>query len=318
MLKIGFVGFGSHAGRLGKCLSKSLVSHEIVSYHPTKQDAQITNNFDDICGCDVVFVTSPNDTHFEYIKQLLKKTKTKIFCEKPPCVSTFELDELLRLNPESKGRIFFNFNYRYSDLCRLIKSSIANKSIGSIINITGVLSHGLAFKEGYPSSWRGEYPINKSVVLETSLIHLVDLCNYVLGGSLEIRFSSGKSFKHGLDSFSIGLQAQNKINISLTGSYAAPYCFSLQVLGTNGLIEANHTSLILKKPRDTFNEEGFFITPPECINEVYSFELDYQNSLQSAVNYFISHAISGESFSIVDFDISLGTTKLVFDAQMSG
>ena len=318
MLKIGFIGFGNHARRLEQCFSASLDSYDILSYHPTKQEAQVTNNFEDICSCDVVFITSPNETHFTYIKQLLKQAKSKIFCEKPPCVSTMELDELFHLTPESKGRIFFNFNYRYSKLCRLIKSSIANESIGSIINITSVLSHGLAFKEGYPDSWRGNYPINKSVVLETSLIHLVDLCNYVLEGSLEIRFSSGKSFKHGLDSFSLGLQAQNKINISLTGSYAAPYCFLLQILGTNGLIEANHKSLVLKKPRDTFNKEGFFITPPKYISEVYSFELDYQNSLQSAVNYFLSQAISGESFSTIDFDLSLETTKLVFEAQMSG
>ena len=317
MLKIGFIGFGNHAGRLKKYLSESLDSYDFVYYHPTKHDGHITNDFDDICGCDVVFITSPNETHFKYIKQLLKKTNSKIFCEKPPCVSASELGELQHLNRESKSRIFFNFNYRYSNLCHLIKSSIADGSIGSVINITGVMSHGLAFKEGYPSSWRGKYPINKSVVLDTSLIHLIDLCNYVLDGPLEIKFSSSASFKHGLDSFFIGLRAQNKANISLFGSYAAPYCFSLQVLGTNGLIEVGDTSLVLKAPRDTFNKEGFFITPPEYISDKYSFELDYQNSLRSAVNFFMSHAISGESFSIVDFDLSVETTKLVFDSQLS-
>jgi predicted dehydrogenase len=318
MLKIGFIGFGNHAARLKKCLNETLGYCDIVSYHPTKHDPQITNDFDDVCACDTIFITSPNKTHFRYIKQLLQKTNSKIFCEKPPCVSASELDELRRLDPESKGRIFFNFNYRYSSLCQLIKSSIADGSIGSVVNITGVLSHGLAFKEGYSNSWRGKYPINESVVLDTSLIHIIDLCNYVLNGPLEIKCSSSKSFKHGLDSFFIGLETENKVNISLFGSYAAPYCFSLQVLGTNGLIEAGDASLVLKAPRDTFNKEGFFITPPECISNKYSFELDYQDSLKSAVNHFITHAISGESFSIVDFDLSLETTKLVCDAQLSG
>ena len=317
MLKVGFIGFGIHAIRLKKCLSEILDAHKIVFYHPTKHDTQITNDFNDICGCDVVFITSPNQTHYDYIKQLLQKSNSKIFCEKPPCVTAFELDELRRLSPESKGRIFINFNYRYSNLCHLIKSSIADGSIGSVINIKGVLSHGLAFKEGYPHTWRGKYPNNKSVVLDTSLIHLIDLCNYVLDGPLEIKISSSSTYSHGLDSFFLGLEAQNKANISLFGSYAAPYCFSLQVLGTNGLIEASDTSLVLKAPRDTFNEEGFFITPPECINNKYSFELDYENSLRSAVSYFISQAISGENLSIIDFDLSLDTTKLICDAQLS-
>ena len=59
------------------------------------------------------------------------------------------------------------------------------------MHIHGALSHGLAFKDGYQESWRGKYPINESVVLDTSLIHLIDLCNYFLGGSLEIKFSFG-------------------------------------------------------------------------------------------------------------------------------
>ena len=49
----------------------------------------------------------------------------------------------------------------------------------------------------------------------------------------------------------------------------------------------------------------------------YSFEVDYQSSLQAAVNAFLTLALSGESCSIVDFDLSLKTTKLVLEAQLS-
>jgi len=317
MYKIGFIGFGNHAARISNCLHETLECFEIISYHPSKHDVQITNDFNDICACDFVFITSPNETHFSYLKKLIKKSNAWIFCEKPPCVSVSELDYLLRLKPEVKGKIFFNFNYRYSNLCQLIKSSLADGKIGAVVNIVGVLSHGLAFKEGYPSSWRGKYPIGKSVVLDTSLIHLIDLCSYALDESVEIKYVSGKSFKHGLDSFFVGLETVTKVNISLFGSYSAPYCFSLQILGTDGLIEANDTSLVLKAPRDTFNEEGFFITPPEYYRDEYSFEVDYQSSLQAAVNTFLNQASSGEGCSIVDFDLSLKTTKLVLDAQLS-
>ena len=59
--------------------------------------------------------------------------------------------------------MFFNFNFRYSNLCQLIKSSVADGKVGTVINITGVLSHGLAFKEGYSKSWRGKYLNNKAL-----------------------------------------------------------------------------------------------------------------------------------------------------------
>ena len=68
---------------------------------------------------------------------------------------------------------------------------------------------------------------------------------------------------------------------------------------------------------NTIYEEGFFITPPEYYRDEYSFEVDYQSSLQAAVNAFLTLALSGESCSIVDFDLSLKTTKLVLDAQLS-
>lgn len=316
MLNIGFVGFGNHAAKLRKCLQVSLGSFDVVSYHPTKQGSQITNNFDDLCVCDVVFITSPNETHFKYIKHLLDKTNAKIFCEKPPCSNNLELNELMHLNPQSKGRIFFNFNYRYSNLCKFIQSSITEGLIGNVMHVHGIISHGLAFKVGYQETWRGNYPKNESVVLDTSLIHLIDLCNYCFNGPLKNNFSLAASFKHELDSFAICLESRDNVHISLYGSYAAPYNFSLMVLGTNGFIEANDTVLVVKHPRDTFNEEGFFIAPPIHSCEDYSFEIDYQNSLQSSVNYFISQAKSGESFSNADFDLSLATTRIVFDAQL--
>lgn len=315
MQKIGFIGFGNHAARLNDCLKEILGEYKFISYHPNKENKQTINDFNALKECDAIFITSPNHTHFKYLNEVLYKTKAKIFCEKPPCNNLLELKKLEILDPESKSRIFFNFNYRYSKLCQLIQASIVDKLIGNVIHVNGLISHGLAFKDGYEKSWRGKYPINKSVVLDTSLIHLVDLCNYLFGGSVDIKYSTGSSIKHGLDSFYINLESKNKVNISLFGSYAAPYYFSLKIFGSDGFIEVNDKSLVLRRPRDTFDEQGLFTIPPKYIDDNYSFELDYQNSLQSAVNYFISKCKIGENFSSYDFDLSIETTKIILDAQ---
>lgn len=315
MLKIGFVGFGNHANRLSNLLQNSLDFYETLIYHPVKMSDDTTNNLFDLCECDVVFITSPNKTHFKYIQLLLEQTNAMIFCEKPPCTSKAELDELRRLGPDDKRRVFFNFNYRFSALYEFVQSTISAGLIGDVMHLHGILSHGLAFKSGYQETWRGKYPINESVVLDTSAIHFIDLCCYLFDGALEIKSSSPSSHKHGFDSFAINLESRHRVSISLYASYAAPYHFSFTVLGTNGLIQANDHSLAVRYPRNTFDIEGFFIAPPTQVTDRYSFEVDYQNSIQSSLNYFIARTESGDGFSCVDFDLSLATTQIVIDAQ---
>lgn len=317
MLKIGFVGFGNHAKRLDDSLRKFLNSYEVIHYHPNKHDGLNTSKLDTLYGCDLIFITSPNQTHFHYVKKLLPLTNAKIFCEKPPCTSFEELNYLKNLDCDDKERIFFNFNYRYSKLCKTINASIANKTIGDVICVTGLMSHGLAFKDGYCETWRGQYPEHESVVLDTSLIHFIDMFNYVLRSPLSIGSSFGTSFSHGLDSFGINLKSANGVNIFLFSSYAAPCDFSIKILGTNGLIEADNTSLTVKSPRDTFNEAGFFVPPPDIEKDAYSFELDYKNSLDGSIYNFLSKSKDDIGFLKHEFDSSLETNDIVLRAQKS-
>ena len=311
---VGFVGFGRHARRLKDLLIDLYENCEFILYHPSKTNPENTNRIDHLFTCDAVFITSPNDTHFEYIVTFLNQSKALIFCEKPPCTSAAQLKDLRNFPKKHKRRIFFNFNYRYSSLCRNLKSTLATEVLGRVTNICGTISHGLATKNEYPQTWRGRYPKPKSAVLDTSLIHLVDLCNFALGGGLSVTHSSSASFSHGLDSFSIGLESPAGATIFLFGSYATPYHFSFKLLGTNGLLEVSDTSLTIKSPRDTFDESGLFISPPKYKSLKYSFDSDYQDSLKMSLENFVTHLIAKRDFSEKDFDTSLGSTALIFDA----
>ncbi len=317
MLKIGFVGYGQHARRIDKSVRKFLKTYEVIHYHPIRKEGLITNRLEALFDRDLIFITSPNQTHFHYVREFLDQSNAKIFCEKPPCTSFEEIDYLKNLDLREKERIFFNFNYRHSELCRNILFALSNKTVGDFICVMGSISHGLAFKNEYLESWRGQYPENASVVLDTSLIHFIDLFNYIFNGNLDISSSLGASFSHGYDSFGINLHSEIGVNVFLFSSYAAPCDFSIKILGTNGLIEADNTSFMIKTPRDTFNEAGFFIPPPTHEKENYSFELDYENSLHASVNDFLHKTRDDMTFSRYDFDTSIKTNEIVLVAQKS-
>ena len=199
----------------------------------------------------------------------------------------YELEQLQNLDQLNRCRIFFNFNYRFSLLSEIISKYINDNTLGEINYVSAVMSHGLAFKDGYNKTWRGKYSSNKSVVLDTSLVHLLDLFNYLMKGNLNIHSCISSSFSHGIDSFGVNLSNNFGSNISLHATYAAPYLNSIKILGTDGFIEVeNNNSICIYGPRDTFDNSGLFTTPPIIYNTSYSFSLDYINSLQSAVDHF--------------------------------
>ena len=313
--KIGFIGFGNHAKRLHKSVETNLKEFELVNFHPNKAMDGVTNDFQSILDCQAVFITAPNHTHFHYIMRLLEESVSFIFCEKPPCVSRHELLELSNLNSSQKRRIFFNFNFRFSAISNTIKEYLGNGSVGAINYVSAVTAHGLAFKKGYKESWRGQYSRDKSVVLDTSLVHLIDLFNYCLKDILHLHSGSSSTFSYGIDTFGVNLLSEAGASISLHATYAAPCHFSIDIIGTNGLIEVRNDVLCVKSPRDTFDQNGFFTAPPIISDEPYSFESDYEYSLQRAVEHFFTVINSNNGFKEEDYDLSLETMEILFSCE---
>jgi thymidylate synthase len=50
-------------------------------YHPTKNldDSRSTNNLKDLYECDGIVIASPNNTHFEYLKDVIENSKCVLF-----------------------------------------------------------------------------------------------------------------------------------------------------------------------------------------------------------------------------------------------
>ena len=74
VVKLGIIGYKNHAERLLNILDKKRDCCLKFIYHPTKKikDVRGTNKISDLLSCDGILITSPNNTHFSYLKKLEK------------------------------------------------------------------------------------------------------------------------------------------------------------------------------------------------------------------------------------------------------
>ncbi len=315
VVNLSIIGYRNHSSRLISLIDAHSDCTLDFIYHPKKtlDDKRGTNDFSKILNSDAILISSPNDTHVNYIKKILSESNSLIFCEKPPATSFIDLKYLEQLSKINKSKIFFNFNYRYSKLSSILKQCINSNEIGKIILINIIASHGLAFKKEYLESWRSNGIDNPHNVLDTVSIHYIDFLSFHFGPVINVNYSPSLQSKIGnsYDSCLISIEFDQGIIANIFTSYATPYINELSILGTNGYTTIRDNVLIKKSPRDTFDNNGFFISPPIQIQDAFDIEQDYNDSLKEAFNYFISQCQNYSSFPIPNFEQSVETNRLI-------
>ena len=299
-IKIGFIGYKGHAMRLIKIFSKIKNCEISHFYHPEKiidlKQIPITNksrlvatrNLKDLYSCDGIVISSPNHSHFGYIKKLLKNYKGYIFCEKPPVANLKELNALAKISIKNKKRVYFNFNMRFSFLNDVLKNFPQKYNLGKPIRIAITVGHGLAFKKSYKSSWRAKKELHKAGVLETLGIHYFDLVSFLFGSPENLCYKSENYSPYGnsIDTSHLSCSFKTHCYFNLTCSYCIPFTENTQIIYTNGLIELNVNEIKVFGPREVFDKRGFFINPPLIFKKSLNSEKLYFESLVMSCEYF--------------------------------
>lgn len=315
-VNIGIIGYRNHAKTLIHLLEKNQSCNLTTIYHPSKKidDSRITNNFDDLLKCDAIFIASPNHTHYPYI-QKLEEFHGYIFCEKPPVTNVDELNMIENFSTIRKHKIFFNFNYRFSELGSIFKKYLESDVLGKILHISIISSHGFAFKQNYLDSWRSK---NTHSLLYTLSIHYLDLLNYVLKDFKMYYFPKNFSERgNSFDTNFILASNSNGITTSILTSYSTCYLDEVLILGTNGFLTIRDNTLSIFSPRDSFDSNGLFTTPPIHYKNKFDLYSDYQKSLEESVNYFIGIVNKKEKIDLTFFKTSVHTCKMLFRLQNS-
>ena len=315
-VKLGIIGYKNHAERLLNILDKKKDCHVEFIYHPTKKlkDVRGTNKILDLLSCDGILISSPNDTHFSYLKKL-EKFNGYIFCEKPPVILISELNSLKKFKTEKKQKIFFNFNFRYKKINSLFEEIIKDKHLGKIINVNIISTHGLAFKKEYKKSWRSKGNLHS--VLDTVTVHFIDMLNLHFGKPKKIQYYTKLVAKTGIayDTVNVDITYENGINAQILNSYASPSVNEISILTSNSWIVFRKNEFVIYHPRDTFDKKGFFKDPPIYKKLKIKKDEDYNKSLRYSLDNFVFHIKNNTPFDLKFFNTSLETNKIIIDLK---
>ena len=166
-LKICIIGDGIHSKRIQNILNTKKIKFEI--FKPKNKNNYAKKKFNELKKFNTFFITSPDNTHFHYINKLYRFGY--IFCEKPPCTNINHLNLLKKIKSR---KIFYNFNYRFSEFYKILKNR--NKyNLGKLLYGTIINGHALGLKKDYKKNWRSKKRISKKGILEVVSIHYLDI-----------------------------------------------------------------------------------------------------------------------------------------------
>jgi predicted dehydrogenase len=300
-MKITIIGYKNHALRLKSILNK-LGYDNVVNYN---------YHTDSLEDSDVYFISSPNETHMEWIDKLKEQDKY-IFCEKPPVTN---LEDLGRLELLLNTKLYFNFNYRFSSLVRSAKHYIDTKELGKLLNINCVSTHGLAFKESFQDNWRFKSDNLFSSIIGNLGIHYIDLVGYLCGNITDINIKSGSVVSDKLPDTATLDIVNDLCDVKVFLSYAAPFRNQVTMLFDNGILELLDGKVTLQTPRDTADKDGMFKPPDYIYLEVFNNSKEYyDDSLKTSIEYFMKCVEENEPISTEHYNQSITTTKKLIKA----
>ena len=260
-MRIGIIGDGGHSKRIQKILIKKKLSFFI--YKPEKPNYFEKKKFDQLKKCNVIFIISPNNTHYFYIKKLYKTRY--IFCEKPPVNNQKELSELTRLKSK---KIYFNYNFRFIKIAEIIKNRDKYK-LGKLVYANLSSSHGLAQKNSYKSNWRSNIKKCPKGVYEIVSIHYIDLINYLFDVFKIEKPNLINSSKIGnsYDTSLVEIKLKDEGLVNIFSTYNSSYSKNLFFLFKNGILEQRNNLITIKGPSLNLDKKGFF-KPPKIIKTI--------------------------------------------------
>lgn len=324
-MNVGLIGYKNHSLRILKLLLSIPDVNRIVIFHPDRSKLitsrvselslkiEIANDIKQLHGLDCVFITSPNDSHAQYITALIDQI-AYLFCEKPPATTREEIDCLKSLKQEQKQRLYFNFNYRHSALAINARNYLQSGELGELIHMNFVATQGIAFEDSFRGNWRfsGKDPFCQ--IYGNLGIHYVDLAMWLLGGSpkMEVKMTTWSPHSAAADSAQIQLIFKDRRAANIFCSYAAPMLNTAQIIFTDGFLELRDGVLNVHRPRRTLDESGMFQTPPgESIARFASSRHYYDNSLANSLQYFLKTVSKRDLFHFSDFENSIKVNEII-------
>ena len=96
-----------------------------IEFFKNKEELRLKKNI------NYVYISSVNSNHFNDIKFALQN-KINVICEKPICLKTSQLNELVKISKNKKVKFFEMIQYKYHPVFLAVKKIINKNLIGKI------------------------------------------------------------------------------------------------------------------------------------------------------------------------------------------
>ena len=306
--RVGIIG----AGRMGTVHTQNLVNRipeaeviqiidpDIIRAQKLADDFSISYTGTEIGSIleneriDTVVITSPTDTHAEYIKELAKAGK-HIFCEKPIDLSLSVAKEALSVVESSgvKFSVAFNrrFDTQFSRVMRLVEKGKIGKP--EIIAITS----------RDPEPQIVEFVKSSGGMLVDMVIHDFDIARFIMGSEIVEVYSKGNVLidpeigKVGdIDTVVTSLLFENGALGTINNSRRATYGYDqrMEVFGSKGMLEVKNIS----PDNFLFYSDSGIIKPLP-----YPYFIDrYREAFYQEMNHFISALVNEDELPVTGED----------------
>jgi predicted dehydrogenase len=152
--------------------------------------AKFTNDHDELLslvGAEGIAVVATVHKDLPLIAAQALKAGLHVLIEKPGAARFEDLAPVKQLASESALTVRVGFNHRFHPAIQMLRTAIAQESLGSPTTIRAVYGHG--GRKGYETEWRFDRSISGGGELLDQGSHLIDLSRFLLGDQLNLYYA---------------------------------------------------------------------------------------------------------------------------------
>ena len=288
-----------------------------VFYHKNvpieSKSLPVTNSLAECLTSDAIIVSTPTESHIDFIRQL-SNYDGYILLEKPAVNSLQQIRELCALPKDFKQRIRVNFNFQFHKLAYLLHTLKISGDLGKIFAFDVHTSHGVAFRTDWNNTWRVD---NKTGLgpMETTGIHYVQFSlvefGSVMDSSLRTMGLSGRPAA--VDTGILNMTMSDGTEVRIRHSYASPYAVRFELWGTNAFLTYDGSIVKLYHPRDTFDSQEKFASPPVRDSWNIEFQQAWMDSLENSQSQFLNVVMECGQLDPDEFDRDVSAMSILLN-----
>ena len=317
-MKVGVIGHKNHAAKIINILinQKNIKKIKIYLYKKyNKQNFNLKSKkieyvyaIKDLLDTCSIFITSPTKTHKKYIKSFIN-TKIYIFCEKPGGNGVVDLNFLKKIKTNRKKEIYFNYNFLFTKQIELIKKMIKNKkTYGNLSFIELKLTNGISFKKEFSNNWRFKSKNIFDQITGNVGSHYINLLIWLFK-SVQKKNILKLSLNKKNDTSLIVLKTGKNILVNMYFSYSNPLSDEFNLFFSNSILRIKDNKIKILKPRDYFDKNKNFISPPVSQTTKINQNFEYLNSLEKSIKFFLNKVKHNKKIPLKYYDNSLDTLR---------